>query len=303
MTVFNDDLLEKVRYNSSEGNINLWKEKIGDREIEALGAALQNNKTVWTIQLPGKSGNITYKGLKSFAEKIALREDIVFVETNNCLWNETFRYIEGKKRAREEVDKLDDFLPTKSLALEEAKLVKEASVLEVAEKASVVEVVEETPMVKVVEEVSVVEVVKEAPVLEVAEKASVVEVVEAPVIEVVEETPMVEVVKEVGKAEEAESVGDYVNDSVNVVPESFNASYQENLATILPNDIKSVKIKPTGFFAKIYNAFTTMKYTLDSLFNHNTTNDYDSSKFYVTKDDMFEEDIDTLGRVDDMHNY
>jgi hypothetical protein len=98
------------------------------------------------------------------------------------------------------------------------------------------------------------------------------------------------------------SVDDFVDDSVNVVLESFYTSYQENPATISPNDIKSVKIKPTSFFAKISNAFTTMKDTLTSLFNHNTTKDYYSSKFYVTKEDMFQEDTDALGCVDDMSN-
>ncbi|MCC8416597.1 MAG: hypothetical protein LN575_04505 [Rickettsia endosymbiont of Gnoriste bilineata] len=98
------------------------------------------------------------------------------------------------------------------------------------------------------------------------------------------------------------SVDGSVDDSVNVVSESFNTSYQEDSATISSNDIKTAKIKPTSFFAKISNTFTTVKHIFDSLFNHNTTKGHDSSKFYVTNDDMSEENTDALGRVDDSHN-
>ncbi len=93
----------------------------------------------------------------------------------------------------------------------------------------------------------------------------------------------------------------YLDNSVNVVSESFNTSYQEDSATISSNDIKTAKIKPTSFFAKISNIFTTIKYKVASLF-HNTTKDHDSSKFCVTNDDMSEENTDALGCVDDIHN-
>ncbi|WP_375329703.1 hypothetical protein [Candidatus Tisiphia endosymbiont of Nemotelus uliginosus] len=362
MTVFNNYLLARIESNTSEGIINLREENIGDEEVEALAKVIQNNYTVWSLQLPRKNGNITDKGLKYFAEKIALRKELLVVEANNGPWNEAFRYIEESKRLGQEVDKLDDFLPinvqndksasdltdssksTTSLALEEDKLVKAAPMED--------NVVEEVPMedklVKaapmednVVEEVLMEDkLVKAAPMEDKLVKAAPMEdnvVEEVPMEDnVVQVVPMednvvqvVPVVKElvkaapvvelVDKAEEAKeelvelestksvvlsdgSVDDSVDGSVDVVPENFNTSYQENLATILPNDIKSVKIKPTSFFAKIYNAFTTMKDTLTSLFNHNTTKDYDSSKFYVTKDDMFQEDTDALGCVNDIDN-
>ncbi|OZG32062.1 hypothetical protein [Rickettsia endosymbiont of Culicoides newsteadi] len=98
MTVFNNYLLERINSNTSEGIINLREENIGDEEVEALGKVLQNNNTVWSIQLPREHGNITDKGLKFFVEKIALRKELLVVEANNGPWNEAFRYIEESKR-------------------------------------------------------------------------------------------------------------------------------------------------------------------------------------------------------------
>ncbi|WP_341759072.1 hypothetical protein [Candidatus Tisiphia endosymbiont of Ptychoptera albimana] len=308
MTVF-DKYLARIKSNTSEGIINLRKEKIGDKEVKKLAEALENNNTVFYVQLPGEHGNITYEGLKYFAEKTALRKELLVVEANNGPWNEAFRYIEESKRLEQKVDKLDDFLPinvqndksasdltdssksTTSLALEEDKLVKAAPMED--------NVVEEVPVVE--------ELVEEVPVVkELVDKA------EEAKEELVELESTVESLLSDGSVDGSVddsvddfvdgSVDDFVNNSVNVVPENFNTSYQENLATILPNDLKSVKIKPTSFFAKISNAFTTMKDTLTSLFNHNTTKDYYSSKFYVTKDDMFQEDTDALGCVNDIDN-
>ncbi|MCC8416598.1 MAG: hypothetical protein LN575_04510 [Rickettsia endosymbiont of Gnoriste bilineata] len=146
MTVFDDHLLRRITSNTSDGAINLREENIGDKEVEALGAALQNNDKVCYVQLPGKYGTITDKGLKYFAEKIILRKEPLVVETNKEQWNKAFGYIEERKRLAKEVDKLADFLPTDihnvqndkstsdltdssksttSLALEEDKLVKQ----------------------------------------------------------------------------------------------------------------------------------------------------------------------------------
>ena len=98
MTVFNNYLLEQIRSNTSVTIINLRKEKIGDKEVKKLAEALENNNTVFYVQLPGEHGNITYEGLKYFAEKIALRKELLVVEANNGPWNEAFRYIEENKR-------------------------------------------------------------------------------------------------------------------------------------------------------------------------------------------------------------
>ncbi|WP_425364473.1 hypothetical protein [Candidatus Tisiphia endosymbiont of Mystacides longicornis] len=288
MTVFNNYLLERINSNTSEGIINLREENIGDEEVEALGKVLQNNNTVWSIQLPREHGNITDKGLKFFVEKIALRKELLVVEANNGPWNEAFRYIEESKRLGQEVDKLADFLPIN------VQNDKSASDLTDSSKSTTSLALEED---NVVEEVPVVEeLVKAAPVVELVDKAE----------EAKEGLVELELTKSVESLLSDDSVDgsvdDSVNNSVNVVLESFYTSYQENPATISPNDIKSVKIKPTSFFAKISNAFTTMKDTLTSLFNHNTTKDYYSSKFYVTKEDMFQEDTDALGCVDDMSN-
>ncbi|WP_341752877.1 MULTISPECIES: hypothetical protein [unclassified Candidatus Tisiphia] len=268
MTVFDDHLLRRITSNTSDGAIDLREENIGDKEVKALGEALQNNDKVWYVQLPGKYGNITYDGLKSFAKKIALRKELLVVETNKEQWNYAFRCIEKSKRLGKEVDELDDFLPTD---IHNVQNDKSTSDLTDSSKSTTSLALEED---KLVQAASVVE--------ELIDKA------EEAKEDLVESTESLESLL-------------YLDDSVNVVSESFNTSYQEDSATISSNDIKTAKIKPTSFFAKISNTFTTIKYTVASLF-HNTTKDHDSSKFCVTNDDMSEENTDALGCVDDIHN-
>ncbi|WP_341749505.1 hypothetical protein [Candidatus Tisiphia endosymbiont of Sialis lutaria] len=246
MTVFNNHLLRRIISNTSEGAINLREESIGDKEVKDLGDALQNNDKVCYVQLPGKCGNITDEGLKYFAEKIALRKELLVVETNKEQWNKAFRYIEERKRLEKEVDKLADFLPTD---IHNVQNDKSTSDLTDSSKSTTSLALEKDNLVQV-----------------------------APVEE--ELMDKAEEAKE-DLVESTESLLS-VDDSVNVVSEIFNTSYQEDSATISSNDIKTAKIKPTSFFAKIFDAFTTIKYTVTSLFNHNTTKDHDSSKFYVT---------------------
>ncbi|MCC8399281.1 MAG: hypothetical protein LN563_01710 [Rickettsia endosymbiont of Platyusa sonomae] len=299
MTVFDDHLLRRITSNTSDGAINLREESIGDKEVKDLGAALQNNKTVCYVQLPGDYGKITHDGLKYFAEKIALRKEPLVVETNKKQWNKAFGYIEERKRSGKEVDKLADFLPTD---IHNVQNDKSTSDLTDSSKSTTSLALEED---NVVQAASVEDKVVQAA----SEEDNVVQAasVEEELIDKAEEAK--EDLTE--SLESLLSVDGSVDDSVDVVPESVNTIYQEYPATISSNDIKTAKIKPTSFFAKISNTFTTVKHIFDSLFNHNTTNcdskDCDSSKCYVTKDehvtnDELQGDTPALGCVDDSHN-